>query len=634
MGISTVAVYSDADVDSPHVEAADEAVRIGPAPSSESYLVIEKILAAAEKVGADAIHPGYGFLAENPDFAQACEMAGRVFIGPTAAAIRSMGSKQEAKKIAVAAGVEVIPGYNGEDQSNESLVEHAKKIGFPLILKASAGGGGKGMRVVAEANNLEAAIAAARRESASAFGDDTLLIERYVQSPRHVEIQILGDQHGNVVHLFERECSIQRRHQKIIEETPSTALDDGLREKMGAAAVTVAKAIGYQNAGTVEFILAPNGEFYFLEVNTRLQVEHPVTECVTGLDLVREQIHVAEGRPLPFEQADIKAHGVAIECRLYAEDPANGFLPATGVLADWFVPEGLDVRVDSGVREQSEVSIHYDPMLAKVITHADTRDEAIRKMVYALSQMSIHGVTTNQRFLVDVLAHRAFRAGEIDTHFIENHLGDWCGGSGDDGSSRRALVAATFAAHEARSEVSSTLPALETGYRNNPYMEQWTDWEIAGEPHRVHYRNLDKGRFAVRIEDWSAEVSIHSCSGPRLTLELDGTRSVFRVTRDSLRTYVHDSSADTVLTESPRFPDSGGDQEAGGYLSPMPGKIISVKVEEGKVVKGGDVLIIMEAMKMEHTIVASDDGVVEKVLVEEGEQVDADAPLVVVGGVE
>ena len=632
MGIATVAVYSDADADSPHVEMADEAVRIGPPPSSESYLVIEKILDAAEQVGADAIHPGYGFLAENAEFAQACADAGRIFIGPTADAIRSMGSKQRAKAIAVEAGVEVIPGYAGEDQSDEVLVEEAKKIGFPVLLKASAGGGGKGMRVVDDPAELDCAIAAARRESASSFGDDTLLIERYVQSPRHVEIQILGDVHGNVVHLFERECSIQRRHQKIVEETPSTALDQTLRSRMGAAAVKVAKAIGYRNAGTVEFILAPNGEFYFLEVNTRLQVEHPVTECVTGLDLVREQIHLAEGRPLPFAQDDIEAHGAAIECRLYAEDPANGFLPSTGTLVDWHVPEGLDVRVDSGVRLGSVVGIHYDPMLAKVITSGDDREEAIRKMVYALSQMSVQGVTTNLRFLIDVLDHRAFHGGETDTHFIDNHLSDWPAGPDDENAVCRALVAATFWGHQERVSANPILPALVTGYRNNPYVEQWADWDVGAEPRTLHYRNLGGGRFSVRVDEWTKEALLLACKGSELALELDGRLSRFRVGRDGARFYVHEPGTSTVVVERPRFPEKGSDFGAGGYLSPMPGKIISVKVQEGDAVKDGDVLIILEAMKMEHTILASAEGVVEKVLVEEGEQVDADAPLIIVVG--
>ena len=631
MGISTVAVFSDADVDSPHVEMADEAVRIGPPPSTESYLVIEKILDAAKQVGADAIHPGYGFLAENAEFAQACYDAGVIFVGPTADAIRSMGSKRQAKTIAVEAGVPVIPGYAGEDQSDPVLIEEAKKVGYPLLLKASAGGGGKGMRVVDDPAELKTAIAAARRESASSFGDDTLLIERYIESPRHVEIQILGDVHGKVDHLFERDCSIQRRHQKIIEETPSTALDDDLRQRMGGAAVKVAQAIGYRNAGTVEFILAPNGDFYFLEVNTRLQVEHPVTECVTGLDLVREQIHVAEGRPLPFEQSDITAHGAAIECRLYAEDPANGFLPSTGTLVDWHIPQGIDVRVDSGVRLGSVVGIHYDPMLAKVITRGDNREEAIRKMVYALSQMSVQGVTTNLRFLIDVLNHPAFHSGETDTHFIENHLPDWPTRSTHEDSVRRALIVATLAAHEDRVTANTILPALASGYRNNPYVDQWADWDVGGEHLTLHYRNLGGGRFSVQLDDWKTEVALIAFEGEDLALEVDGRLSRYRVTRESAGVYVHGSGTSTTVVERQRFPDKGADVGVGGYLSPMPGKIISVKVHEGDTVKDGDVLIILEAMKMEHTIFASADGVVERVLVEEGEQVDADAPLIVVG---
>ncbi|MCA9522050.1 MAG: ATP-grasp domain-containing protein, partial [Myxococcales bacterium] len=422
-GYRSVAVFSDADEGAAFVHEADEAVRIGPAPSRESYLSIERIIAAAKRVGAQAIHPGYGFLAENAEFAAACEEAGLIFVGPRSETIRTMGSKIESKKLMESYGVPVIPGYFGEDQSVERLLVEAARIEYPVLLKASAGGGGKGMRIVASDDELATAIPAARREALSAFGDDTLFLEKVVSPARHVELQILGDEEGHLVHVFERECSIQRRHQKIIEETPSVALDAELRAEMGAAAVRAGEAMGYCSAGTVEFLLGANRRFYFLEVNTRLQVEHPVTEMTTGLDLVELQLEIAQGHPLPFAQRDLRQRGHAIECRIYSENPANHFLPATGRLADWHLPTLDGLRVDSGVERGDEVSIHYDPLLAKVITWGKTRNEATRRMIRALDGASIQGVTTNRAFLIDILRHEAWERGELDTRFIERHYG-------------------------------------------------------------------------------------------------------------------------------------------------------------------------------------------------------------------
>ncbi|MBP6820827.1 MAG: acetyl-CoA carboxylase biotin carboxylase subunit, partial [Acidobacteria bacterium] len=409
MGIATVAVYSDADANAPHVRFADEAVHIGAAPAKDSYLNAERILEAAKLTGAEAIHPGYGFLSENADFAEACATAGIVFIGPQAKAIRQMGLKSPARKLAAAAGCPVVPGYDGEDQSDKTLQAEILKIGFPVLIKASAGGGGKGMRVVRSESEIAEAIESARREAEKAFGNGALLLEKFVERARHVEVQILGDQHGNLVHLFERDCSLQRRHQKVIEESPSPAVSPELRQQMGEAAVKVGQAINYSNAGTVEFILTPNNQFYFIEVNTRLQVEHPVTEAVTGVDLVKLQIEIAEGKPLPFTQSELKTSGHAIEARLYAEDPANDFLPATGKLHDWRLPETVEgLRIDSGVEAGSEVGIYYDPMLAKLIAHADDRATAIRKLSYALRQLSVQGVTTNREFLLRLVEHAGF----------------------------------------------------------------------------------------------------------------------------------------------------------------------------------------------------------------------------------
>lgn len=425
LGIQTAAVYSDADRTALHVRLADEAVHIGPAPAGESYLNIERILQAAKSVGAQAVHPGYGFLAENAAFAEAVQQAGLTFIGPPPQAIQAMGDKTEARTRMQAAGVPVVPGYQGPDDE-DSLQEAAGEIGYPVVVKAAAGGGGKGMRVVWSPDELPGAAAGARREAQRAFGSERLLLERYVPLARHVEFQILADAHGNVLHLFERDCSVQRRHQKIIEETPSPILDEDLRSRMGAAAVAAARAAGYVNAGTVEFILNPETrEFFFLEMNTRLQVEHPVTELVTGLDLVQWQIRVAAGEALPFTQDSLRQHGHAIECRLYAEDPQNSFLPATGKLLRFVPPTGPGVRVDTGVSSGDEITVHYDPLIAKVITHAADRTACIHRMQAALREIVLLGVTTNWQFLQDVLAEPDFQTGQVYTTWVEEHFSGW-----------------------------------------------------------------------------------------------------------------------------------------------------------------------------------------------------------------
>ena len=425
MGIESVAIYSDADATARHVRAADVAVRVGPAPASESYLNIPAVIEAARAAGANAIHPGYGFLSERAAFAEACAAAGLIFVGPPAAAIERMGSKIGARALMEEAGVPVVPGRTPNDQSDRGIAAAAAEIGFPVLVKASAGGGGKGMRAARDQQTLSEAIPAARREAQAAFGDGTLYVERLIERPRHVEIQIFADGHGNAVHLFERECSVQRRHQKIIEESPSPALTPELRDRMGAAAVAAARTAGYRNAGTIEFLLEGTGDaarFYFLEMNTRLQVEHPVTELVTGTDLVRAQLLVAMGRPLPWRQADLAQRGHAIECRVYAEDPANGFLPQAGPLRLYREPSGPGLRVDSGVEEGTEVPVQYDPMLAKLIASAETRELAIDRAVAALRAFPILGVRTNVAFLIKVLEHPAFRAGRVHTGFVDEHL--------------------------------------------------------------------------------------------------------------------------------------------------------------------------------------------------------------------
>ena len=425
IGVKTVAIYSEVDGDAPHVQLADETINLGDPTPIESYLNIPKIIKIARDVGAEAIHPGYGFLAENPDFAKSCNDVNIKFIGPSPEVISLMGDKIAAKTKMENADVPVIPGYHGEKQDNKSLIEEGKKIGFPLLVKAAAGGGGKGMRIVYSQDLLEQSIESAKRESKSAFGNDTVFLEKYIDKPRHIEFQILADEYGNTIHLFERECSVQRRHQKIIEETPSPIMTPELRKKMGDAAVAAAKAVGYTNAGTVEFMIDGNLNFYFMEMNTRLQVEHPITEMTTGIDLAKWQLKIASGEKLTIKQGDLSQRGHAIECRIYAEDPSNGFLPSVGTLGKVEVSTGPNIRNDTGIYSGMEVTSYYDPMLAKLITYAENRSDNIKKMIWALSHYIVLGVTTNISFLKEVLKHKEFKNGNITTHFIDNYFKDW-----------------------------------------------------------------------------------------------------------------------------------------------------------------------------------------------------------------
>jgi acetyl-CoA carboxylase biotin carboxylase subunit len=632
MGIAGVAVYSDADAHAPHVTEADEAVRIGPARARESYLVIEKLIDAARLTGADAVHPGYGFLSENADFAAACAAAGLTFIGPPPDVIRAMGSKIEAKRVMAAAGVPVIPGVAGTGMDDACLAAEAGKIGYPVLVKASAGGGGKGMRVVREASALPAALAAARREARGAFGDDALLLERYLDGPRHVEIQVFGDTHGNAIHLFERECSIQRRHQKVIEETPSTAVDAALRARMGAAAVTAARAIGYIGAGTVEFMVDRTGAFYFLEVNTRLQVEHPVTEMVTGLDLVRMQIEVARGEPLRVRQDDLAIAGHAVEGRLYAEDPANDFLPATGTVTLWEPPALPGVRWDSGVEAGTEIGIYYDPLLAKVIAHAPTRAEAIQRLASALRRLGVAGVVTNREFLVRVLEHPAFRSGAIDTHFIEQHLpAPERVPQRDAALVRRHALVATLHAHERRRRTSGPLPpSIPAGWRNNRSQPERVSYRVGADEVPVAYVAGPHGRFDVEVDGTDGVAVVFAADDRSVDVEIDGVRRRFTVIAGAAATVVHDPGGTTELVEVPRFPPARADDVAGGCVAPMTGVIRAIHVAVGDRVAKGTVMLVLEAMKMEHEMIAHRDGVVKEVRVEVGQMVDPDAVLVVV----
>lgn len=628
MGISTVAAYSDADARARHVRFADQAVHIGPAQSKESYLNIEKIIEAARLTRADAIHPGYGFLSENADFAEACDAAGITFIGPAPDVIRKMGLKTTARQIMSAAGVPVVPGYDGEDQSLTILREKATTIGLPVLIKASAGGGGKGMRIVRNESELEDSIEAARREAEKAFGDGTLLLEKHIENARHIEVQILGDHHGHLIHLFERECSIQRRHQKIIEETPSPALSSELRDRLCEMAITAGRAIGYTNAGTVEFILAPSGEFYFIEVNTRLQVEHPITELTTGLDLVRLQIEIAEGRSLSVAQEDVKQSGHAIEARLYAEDPANGFLPVTGTIIDWHAPVSIrGLRIDSGVELNTEVGIHYDPMLAKLIARAADREAALQKLAYGLEHLAVLGVTTNREFLIRALEQSEFQSGQYHTGFVAQHLDELI--AEDRGEDTHVAAVVAIYLHRKTQNEANVLPKVPPYYRNNPFRDPSIKLQVAGVTHDVSWKQNAHHEFTFSSGDWQANLRLVSSELPselrsergKVGLEIDGIQRTFRIAEARDQFFVQSGSLSRVVTRLSRYPRSARASEHESAFAPMPGQVLKVLVTVGQQVAAGAALVVLEAMKMEQTLRASTDGVVEAVLVKPGDVV-------------
>ena len=637
MGIESVAVYSDADEHAPHTRIADQAVHIGPPPATESYLNIDRIIEAAAKTRADAIHPGYGFLSENAALADACKAAGIVFIGPSSDVIRKMGSKSVARRLAVEAGVPVVPGYDGEAQDIGVLRDHAIAIGFPVLIKASAGGGGKGMRIVNlpgafEEAAFEEAAESARREAQKAFGDGTLLLEKYIAGARHVEFQILGDDYGNLVHLFERDCSIQRRHQKIIEESPSPAIGPELRLRMGEAAVALARAIGYSNAGTVEFILGPAGDFYFIEVNTRLQVEHPVTEMVTGLDIVKLQIEIAEGKPLDLLQDHIQSSGHAIEARLYAESPANNFLPSTGVISQWTIPPGVEpLRIDAGVETGSEIGIFYDPMLAKLIAWAPDRETAIRKLAYGLRNLWVPGVDTNREFLINALEHEAFRSGKYDTGFVPAHMVDLVAPPvGQQANAAAATAVALYLVKTWQSGLE-VLRDIPPGYRNNPFQDPVFKCIVRGSELNLTYHRIADDVYDVSSGDWKARARILSCAAGAIRLEFDGIQSTFRVSSTGHHFFVQSGLLCEEVTRLPRFPERTGSSDDSSADSPMPGQVIKVLVVEGQEVAAGEPLVILEAMKMEQTVRAAVDGVVHAILVKAGDLVSPGEVLIQIG---
>ncbi len=628
MGIETVAIFSEGDASAPFVAEADRAVALGGRTAAESYLDADKVLAAAARAGADAIHPGYGFLSENADFARAVMAAGMAWVGPPPEAIASMGDKLEAKKLMVAAGVPTLPSVEIGDGTD--IEAEANTIGYPVLIKAAAGGGGKGMRVVESAAALTEAIEGAKREALNSFGNDTVFIEKYLPAPRHVEIQVLGDQHGTLVHCFERECSIQRRHQKVIEEAPSPALDTELRSRMGSAGVEAVKAIGYHSAGTVEFLLDDQtGDFYFLEVNTRLQVEHPVTEEITGLDLVRQMIRVAEGLPLDFAQDDLAIDGHAIEVRLYAEDPANDFLPAIGEIIAWESPTEPTARVDSGVESGSEVSVEFDPMLAKVVVHAPTRTEAAQRLALVLERMVIAGITTNRDFLVATLRTEEFLAGETRTDFITK-VAPSARFAPTAEQRDEGLAAAVLCLQAHNRERASQLRFMSSGYRNSSMPPQTVRFTLAGESLEVSYRPVRGGDFDVWVGDGEPMRShVIEHTNDRLVAEVDGMRSSFSIVRSGANWFVQGPSGSIEFVEEPRFPEVGSEGVAGGQIAPMPGAIRVVSVAVGDTVESGQTLVVMEAMKMEHTIAAPGPSVVTEVRCEVGDQVDNGQVLVV-----
>ncbi|ODR22080.1 acetyl/propionyl/methylcrotonyl-CoA carboxylase subunit alpha, partial [Mycolicibacterium porcinum] len=609
MDIATVAVYSDADRSAPYVGQADEAVHLPGTAPADTYLRADLVLAAAAATGADAIHPGYGFLSENADFARSCADSKVIFVGPSPDAIASMGSKIAAKDMMAEAGVPVLPGVTvGDEQDADpgNLRTAAADIGFPILVKAAFGGGGRGMRIVTDENELLEAVAGARREAASAFGDGTVFLEKFVESPRHIEVQIFGDSHGTVVHLGERECSIQRRYQKIIEEAPSTAVDPALREELGRAAVAAGKALAYEGAGTVEFVMAPDGSFYFLEVNTRLQVEHPVTELVTGIDLVRAQLLVAAGEPLPDEMLATIPNGHAVEVRLYAEDVAAGFIPASGTLHTLEFPDLPGVRVDAGFASGSTVSTFYDPMLAKVIGYGQTRDEACRRVARALLETRIHGVTTNRDLLVGILRENEFRVGEIDTGYLQRH--DPVDLSVRERDAIRVhAVGAALASVARRARRTTILPGLPSGWRNLPSQDQVVQYHAGDEIVEVRYR-VERGGIRVTVGDWAPQVQMVSAGDELIDIEIDGVRRRYRVARDGDVHYVDSALGSTALQEIPRFPDPSAIQETGSLLAPMPGAVVRVEVNEGDEVSAGSTIVVLEAMKMEHTVRTPSDG--------------------------
>lgn len=619
LGYRTVAVFSDADTNARHVKLADEAVRIGPAAASESYLVAEKLIEAAGKTGADAIHPGYGFLSENATFARACEAAGINFIGPGADAIDLMGNKRLAKTAMIAAGVPCIPGYHALKQDDATLISAAQVIGFPLMVKASAGGGGRGIRLVRDPAELEVSLKMARSEAKSAFGSDELILEKAVMEPRHIEIQVFADNHGNVVYLGERDCSIQRRHQKVIEEAPSPFVDEPLRKSMGEAAVNAALACAYRGAGTVEFLVDKDSNFYFLEMNTRLQVEHPVTELVTGQDLVAWQLKVASGEPLPLSQSDIRIEGHAIEVRLCAEDPRQAFLPQTGTVLRWLAPQRDGIRVDHGLEQGQQISPHYDPLIAKIISTGSNREEARRRLASALEDIVLLGVNCNKHFLQNILRHPVFCRGDATTAFIEKHFADDVSLHPESPSlSSLGIVAALFMLRGGQEHPHSSTRAGWSNYPARPIQYLLSDGE-----HEYRVEIQQQGDDFVAVSDKQTEAfSLQTQDDKQCIVIADGIRKTLDYVMAGHTVHINTGSGNCRLKDVSHAPVSAeGGTGIGQVKASMDGAIVKVLVGEGDTVEKGQTIIVLEAMKMEHPLQSDKAGVVKSINTSTGAQV-------------
>ena len=637
MGIRTVAVYSEADANARHVRLADEAVLLGPAAARESYLVADKIIEACKRTGAQAVHPGYGFLSENEEFAEALAANGITFIGPPASAIRAMGSKSEAKKLMGKAAVPLTPGYHGDDQTPDLLHKEADQIGYPVLIKAAAGGGGKGMRLVEKSADFPDALASCKREAISSFGDDHVLIEKYITKPRHIEIQVFADTLGNCVYLFERDCSVQRRHQKVLEEAPAPGMLEERRRQMGEAAVAAAKAVGYVGAGTVEFIAMQDGTFYFMEMNTRLQVEHPVTEMITGQDLVEWQLRVAAGQPLPLKQEQLEIRGHALEARIYAEDANKGFLPATGQLIRLAPPaESINVRVDTGVEEGDEITPFYDPMIAKLIVWDETRDGALARMRQALADYQVAGLTTNIDFLSRLVACPAFAGADLDTGLIERQK-DFLFPAAQP-VPRDALLVATVG-ELLWEQHAAKLAAKTSGDPHSPWHAR-DGWRMnLSSARSISFKDgetLVDAQVRYRRDHWAITVAGETTlargkklEGDRFAVELDDRRLIASVVAvDDRRSIFLQGSTVTLLRDDPLHRVDAGDSHGGGLTAPMPGKVVALLAQPGQAVEKGTPLLILEAMKMEHTITAPAAGVVKAFCYAAGEQVADGAALV------
>ncbi|MBF7072945.1 acetyl/propionyl/methylcrotonyl-CoA carboxylase subunit alpha [Glaciecola sp. MH2013] len=649
MGISTLAVYSDADANALHVKMADEAVRLGPAPSKDSYLKSDLIIEISKKMDVDAIHPGYGFLSENAEFARACAQNNIIFIGPTIEAIEAMGSKSAAKQIMEEAGVPLVPGYHGDDQDPEIIRESANRMGYPVLLKAAAGGGGKGMRQVWSAEEFDSALAAAKRESMSSFNDDKMLVEKYLTEPRHVEIQVFCDNHKQGVYLFERDCSIQRRHQKVIEEAPAPNLSHALREQMGEAALKAAFAINYSGAGTVEFLLDTDGSFYFMEMNTRLQVEHPVTEMITGEDLVEWQIRVANNEPLPKSQEQLSMRGHAFEARIYAEDPNNEFLPATGTLSMLSAPkESANVRVDTGVEQGDEVSIYYDPMIAKLIVWDESREKALARLATCLEDYAIGGVVTNIDYLKRIAQSSPFKKAQLTTDFIERHEAVISTQSTVPTSQFIAeLTLFTLLSHKQAIDIAQQATfnqdpwSLQDNYRSNIVHRENLTLTIGDDVFTVHCEEIEAGTWALNISSPTTAIMQPNLviggtlSTGELHVQREGIKRSYKVMHDDLLyvLFTKEGLVQAKLMEND-LGESGDAEQANSVVAPMNGTVVDVVVNEGSLVNKGDLLIIVEAMKMEHAIKAPYAGVIKECFFKKGDLVSGGVPLMDIEAVE